>query len=44
MEMYKKMFDDSKRELADLKNRHNQIIQENVDYLSQVSMIREELD
>lgn len=44
MEMYKKMFDDSKRELADLKNRHNQIIHENVDYSNQLSMIREELD
>ena len=44
MEMYKKMFDDSKRELADLKNRHNQIIHENVDYSNQLSIIREELD
>ena len=44
MEMYKKMYEDSKRELVDLKNRHNQIIAENVDYCNQVTMVREELD
>lgn len=44
MDMYKKMYDDSKRELTDLKNRHNQIIQENVEYSNQVTIAREELE